>query len=66
MAAHEEIFPGIFLLKTAQHEEFLRVENLYLALKQLPTNVKILFINLVRFSGEWEALASKLEEGQDQ
>ena len=37
MAAHEEIFPGIFLLKTAQDEEFLHVENLYLALKHLPT-----------------------------
>ncbi|MGP4118112.1 hypothetical protein ACS4N0_13445, partial [Levilactobacillus zymae] len=50
MAAHEEIFHGIFLLKTAQDEEFLRVEELYLALKHLPTDVRILFINLVCFS----------------
>ena len=66
MAAHEEIFHGIFLLKTAQDEEFLRVEELYLALKHLPTDVRILFINLVCFSKKWGALANKLEEGQVQ
>ena len=61
VAAHGEIRTGNIFLKTHQDAEFLRVEELYLALKQLPANVRILFVNLACFSGKWGALAKKMD-----
>lgn len=50
IATHGTPKSGSIYLQTAHDKELLLIDELYIALKQLPEHVRILFVNLACFS----------------